>query len=397
MAYFAPFVDETGLHIPTYNDLKDQLISEVKQIYGDIYLDEDSADYQFISIFAKKIFDSYSLAILCYNNRTPVNAIGVGLDSVVAFANIQRKPATYSDVQLTLTGASGTIIENAQASDISGNLWNIPYTVIPENGSITVECTCDTPGSIGALPNTINTIMTPTFGWYSVTNNQSANQGINIETDSELRGRYSLAIRSPSLTVFESVISGVSSLQSVTRIIGYENDTGSSSTGEEPPNVPAGLPPHSITIVVEGGDDEQIANEIYNKKTPGCYTNGTTSVQIISETGNIDTIRFYRPTYIDVYAKVTVKKLATWNDELQNTIIQNINNYINGLNIYDNVYVSMIWSVAVSAMSDINTPAFSVIDVQLGTESGSLSSNDISIPFDSVAQCSTGNIQVVLQ
>ena len=397
MAYFSPFVDETGLHIPSYTDLKEQLISEAKQIYGDIYLDEDSADYQFISIFAKKIFDSYSLAALVYNNRSPVNAVGVGLDGVVSFANIQRKPATFSSVQLTITGSPGTKLVNAQASDISGNLWDIPETTIPDNGTMTVECTCNVSGNIGALPNTINTIATPTYGWASVTNNQAAIPGTDIETDAELRGRYSLAIRSPSSTVFESILAGVESIDDVTRVVGYENDTGSESTGTEPPNVPAGLPAHSITIVVEGGEDQQVANEIYIKKTPGCYTNGTTSVQIISESGNIDTIRFYRPTYTNVFVSITAKKLQSWNDELETKMKQSIVDYINGLGISDDVYVSMIWSVAISVMPNINSPAFSVTSVELGTQSGSYSASDIEIQFNSAAQCNINNVQVVFQ
>ena len=59
MAYYAPYIDTTGIHVPTYEDIRDDLIASMKQIFGqDIYLDEDSQDYQQISIFAKKIFDT---------------------------------------------------------------------------------------------------------------------------------------------------------------------------------------------------------------------------------------------------------------------------------------------------------------------------------------------------
>ena len=71
MAYYAPYIDTTGIHVPTYEDIRDDLIASMKQIFGqDIYLDDDSQDYQQISIFAKKIFDTNSLAVLVYNNRT---------------------------------------------------------------------------------------------------------------------------------------------------------------------------------------------------------------------------------------------------------------------------------------------------------------------------------------
>ena len=397
MAYFSPFIDESGIHVPTYNDIKNQLIDEIKGIYGnDIYLDPDSADYQFISIFAKKIFDSYSLAVTVYNNRTPITAIGVGLDNCVAYADIRRKQPTNSTVQLTITGAAGTVLSGIQAIDQNGYRWNIPDITIPENGTIIVEATCEQSGNIGALPNTINIIGNPTFGLYSITNQTAASPGADMETDAELRGRYSLAIRSPSSTVFESMIASISEISGVTRVKGYENDTGNESTGSEPPNLPAGFPAHSVTFVVEGGEDNTIAEEIYFKKTPGCYTNGTTEVNIISISGNVDVIRFYRPTYTPTFVKVTLKKLPTWNDEYTTKVKNAINEYINNLNIADDVYRSMVWSVAVSALDDISNPAFSVTNVQLGTSSGSETDSDIDIAFNAVAQSDIANISVVV-
>ena len=396
MAYFSPYIDGTGLHIPTYTDLRDQLIQEAKSIFGeDIYLDSDSADYQLISILSKKIFDSYSLAQLVYNNRTPITAIGVGLDNAVAYANIKRKPATYSTVMLTLTGSAGTEITNAQAIDQSNTKWNIPDCSIGINGNVMVEATCDTPGNIGALPNTINIIGTPIFGWISVNNTYAATPGADVETDAELRGRYSLAVRSPSMTVFDSLQSSIEEITGVQRVVGYENDTGNVSTGTVPPNVPSSLPAHSVTFVIEGGEDQAIAENIYNKKTPGCYTNGTTAIDVTSESGNVNTIRFYRPTYTDVYAKITVKKFANWNDELENKIKEQVNSYIANLNIAESVYNSMIWAVAVGAMDSITNPSFSVTGVELGTSASSLSATDVEIAFNAVAQCSLENITVV--
>ena len=51
MAYFKPYVDSKGLHIPSYQDILNDMIASMKQIYGDdIYLENDSADYQLLSI-----------------------------------------------------------------------------------------------------------------------------------------------------------------------------------------------------------------------------------------------------------------------------------------------------------------------------------------------------------
>ena len=59
MAYFAPYIDDAGLHIPTYQDIKDDLVTEAKKIFGeDIYLENDSMDYEYISAIALKMYDT---------------------------------------------------------------------------------------------------------------------------------------------------------------------------------------------------------------------------------------------------------------------------------------------------------------------------------------------------
>lgn len=397
MAYFAPFIDDTGLHIPSYEDIRDKLISEMQTIFGeDIYIDIDSMDYQQIAIQAKKIYDVYNLALRVYNDRTPVTAIGVGLDNDVAYAGIRRKPATFSTVNLTITGDAGTVITNGEASD-GVTSWMLPETVtIPSNGLITVEAKSKEPGNVGALPNTISTIVTPVYGWTSVINNFAAAAGTDVETDASLRGRFGISTRSPAQTVFEATWAALENIEEVTRVRGYENDTGATSTGTEPPNTPANLPPHSITFVVEGGDDTLIATEIMTKKTPGCYTNGTTEVSIVSIVGNSVTIRFYRPTYKKVWVRVNIKKLPTYNDEYTARIQQDIVDYINNNRIAEPVYRSAIWSVAMGVMGSVSNISYSVTDVQFSTDGTTFSMNDVDMLFYEAAQTELANVQVVL-
>ena len=69
MAYYSPYIDNTGIHVPTYEDIRDDLIASMKQIFGqDIYLADDSQDYQQICIFAKKII----LSILTTTEYSPM-------------------------------------------------------------------------------------------------------------------------------------------------------------------------------------------------------------------------------------------------------------------------------------------------------------------------------------
>lgn len=387
MAYYAPYIDMTGIHVPTYEDIRDDLIASMKQIFGqDIYLDDDSQDYQQISIFAKKIFDTNSLAVLVYNNRTANTAIGTGLDNLCALVGIKRKPATYSMCQLTINGEPGTVINDGQASD-GTNLWDLPKTVtIPDNGIITVEATSHEKGYIAALPNTINIVATPVYGWLGVTNTYQANPGNDAETDASLRARYAISTQAPADSIFESLLASLKQIAGVTKVKGYENDTGIADSN--------GLPAHSVTFVVEGGDNTDIATEIYYKKTPGCYTNGTTTVNLTSPTGNITVIRFYRPTYKTVYVKVFVKKLTGYNDNYATDIKNAIVDYVNGLDIAETVYRSILWSVAIGQMGSIASPEYSVTDIKTSTNGSSYSQADISMLFNESAFTETAKVVV---
>lgn len=387
MAYFSPYIDLTGMHIPTYADIRDELISMMKQIFGqDIYIDVDSQDYQQISIFAKKIYDTNSLALLTYNNRTANTAIGVGLDNLCALVGITRKPATYSTVQVTINGDASTEINDGQISD-GTNLWDLPAVVtIPSNGIITVQARSHSKGYVTALPNTLTTIVTPVYGWLGVTNNYQANPGVDEETDASLRERYAQATASPANTVFESMIASVSQVDGVSKLKAYENDTGETDDN--------GLPPHSVTFVVEGGDNTDIATEIYYKKTPGCYTNGDVEVNLTSETGNVTVVRFYRPTYKTVYVKVLVKKLSGYNDNYATNIKNAIVEYIEGIEISEVVYRSILWSLAVGQLGSIQSPEFAVTDIQLSTDGSSYNTNDIAMLFNEVASTDSAKVTV---
>ena len=398
MAYFSPYIDGTGMHIPLYQEIVDKLVEDMKQIFGDdIYLEADSQDYQQISIFARMIYDSYNLALLAYNNRTPKDAIGIGLDNIVALAGIQRKPATASTVVLTITGVDGTKISNGEVSDDNGNYWELQdEVIIPSNGIIDVTATSKEKGNVFALPNTITNINTPVYGWLSVTNKQASSAGIDVENDFELRGRFSLSVLGPSSSIFESLQESLAAIPGVTRVRGYENDTSATSTGTVPPNVPAGIPSHTISFVVEGGNDVDVATELYMKKTPGCGTFGTTTVKLQSVTGNILAVNFYRPKYTNVKVKITIKQLDGYTSDYVDKMQEAVSTYITEMSIAEALYNSVLISVALEAMNSKNYPAYTVTKVECSTDDGSTwSTNDVNQVYYGAFTCSKSDVSVV--
>ena len=113
MAYFDPYIDDTGYHYPTYDDVVNYYVEQLKLIYGsDIYLEVDSQDYQMVSIRAKMAYDLMAMFAVVLANQSPSTSVGTALDSKVEWNGIKRKVASYSTCNLQLTGTAGTIINN---------------------------------------------------------------------------------------------------------------------------------------------------------------------------------------------------------------------------------------------------------------------------------------------
>lgn len=54
MSYFAPYIDSTGLHMPTYEERLAELVDSYRTIFGiESELSASVPDYQLLSVFAK--------------------------------------------------------------------------------------------------------------------------------------------------------------------------------------------------------------------------------------------------------------------------------------------------------------------------------------------------------
>ena len=207
MAYFAPYVDDAGLHVPTYNDIRDDLLAKFQEIYGnDLYLGNDSQDYQMISAFALKTYDTIQLLQIVYNNHSPKTAVGTGLSSLVKLNGIRRKAASYSTCVLTLTGKPGTVIAAGVAEDDQRRKWELPQDIKFESESLEVTARCRDIGAIEAPVGTITKISNPQYGWLAVTNKVPAVKGRAVETDEELRRRQELSTAVPSRNMVDRTL-----------------------------------------------------------------------------------------------------------------------------------------------------------------------------------------------
>lgn len=382
------YVDQSGFHYPDYPTVLTYLQGEYRTIYGaDTYLEADSQDGQWVAILALAMFDSMQVAAAVYNSFSPLTAQKDALSRNVKINGIARLVASYSTADLTIVGQAGTIILNGQAKDTLDQKWNLPTSVtIPVGGSIVVTATAVEIGAVSAAAGTINKIATPTLGWQTVNNLAAATIGDPVETDAELRRRQSQSTMIPSLSVMEGIVGAVISLAGVTRCRGYENDT-NSTVGS--------LPPHSITIVVEGGSTTTIAETIAAKKTPGTTANGSTSVTVYDKYGMPNNISFYRPTLAPIDVEVSLTAMTGYLSTTGDAIKQATVDYMATLLIGDDVYVSKLWTPA-NLDNSYLSGTYNVTQIRIRRSGGSWVTTSLTLAFNEVADCALANVSLVV-
>lgn len=400
MAYFAPYINETGFHIPTYADIEGYLVALAQSCWGvDIYLDSTTDDFKWIAGVSKIINDTNQGALMAYNARSPVNAVGVGLDSIVSLNGLKRNAPTNSLATLTIGGTPFTVINNGIAADVSGNKWDLPSTVvIGSGGTVTVTATCETPGAISATAGQISIIYTPTLGWTSVVNPGAAIVGQPLEKDSALRARQGVSVAAPSQTIVDGIKGAVSDLPTVLTCQVYENDTTGLLTSIGGANNPGGFPPKSITVVVDGGDGQSIADAIAIRKTPGCYSNGDQIYNYTDPFGVNNTIRFYRPINETIVVTLTIHALNGYTNTIGASAKQAIANYINTLAAGQSCILSQLEYAAVSINTNPQNPYFSVVSVLAAISPNVPGTADINLNFNqkAVTAIDASNITLVV-
>ena len=81
LSYFAPYIDASGVHMPTYEDRLDDLVTAYRNIFGiESELSAAVPDYQLLSVFARALDDTSALVVQDFNSRNPMYASGTALD-----------------------------------------------------------------------------------------------------------------------------------------------------------------------------------------------------------------------------------------------------------------------------------------------------------------------------
>lgn len=387
LATLAPTISDSGISIPDYNDTLETIRAWFREIYGpDIYIEDDSQDGQFIGILAKVIFDINNIAVQTFQGFSPDFAQGLNLSTLVKINGIQKQDASKSTVVGTVVGVVGTIITGGIVSDNSGNKWDLSTPItIPVSGQIDVTATAQNDGAISANIGEVNKIVNPQLGWQSFVNTSEAVTGQPVEADYQLRQRQTISTALPSLTVLASIEGGVANVSGVTRSKIYENDTDITDSN--------GIPAHTIAAVVHGGDAQDVCDAIGLRKAPGIQTFGSVSRYVYDSLGLPTVVKYEPMSEVEIFFAITIKALFGYSASTGLEILQAVIDYVNSLEIGEDVYLSQVQAAA-SLIGQTIGQTFYISDFRLGFAVSPTGTSNLTINYAEAARCQQLNINL---
>lgn len=333
-------LDEKGFLRPTYDDILQSRIVQAKELFGeDIDTSEHTALGKFIRLSVYDLAKAWESLELCYYARFPNTATGASLDRLCPFAGISRNPATYAEHTVAFTGEADF---NIPVGFLVGSATGVQFYVVngitlDENGAGSGVVACTEAGEIGNVPlGAITEIVNPDASVFSVKHTDITLLGEDLESDVDLRERFTLAISGSGSSSAESIRGQIMRITGVKNCIVVEN--------AEAVEDADGRPPHSFECFVTAPEntDAEIAQAIFEKKPLGIKAYGSTTVAVTASNGKEVEISFSHTEEIQIHIKMSIAKDERFVEDGANLIKTALIEYIDNLGIgVDVVYTAL--------------------------------------------------------
>jgi uncharacterized phage protein gp47/JayE len=283
------------------------------------------------------------------------------------------------------TQLSASLVGNTLTIDrlqpTSPAVFTITSNIQLSQMKMVVTATATEVGPLQQDSNTIVSISTPILGWRSVTNPNPATPGRSPETDEELRDRLLTSRSTRAINLWDSLYSALRNLEGVYSVNIEENDSSVTVNG---------VPPYSYVAVVSGGNDTEIAQEIWRNKPLGISPQGNTSAIAKDVRGSNRTVKFSRPTEIPIYIDLTIV-LDTdvfpgdGLDQIKQAIIDFT---VGAYQIGDDVIYTRLFTPINQVRGHY------VSSMTIGTTASPVGTSNITIAYDEIASFSADNITI---
>jgi len=404
-------VTALGFTLKRLEDIKSDLVTALSTITDPVsgetltpdLEDEDDPLIQVVNAFSDSLAEAWEHLQSCYNQFDPLRSSGAGLTGVVQLNGLRRRAGSRSLTPVIITGTPNTIIPvGSRISTVNDvPIFELPALQIGSGGTVVGIASCIDDGPVVANVASLVKIMTPISGWTAVTNTSEASLGTYEETDEELRARQQISTSATAQTIIEAISSGIGELAGVEFVKMYQNITLLEDD--------RGIPAKCIAPVVQGGDDDEIAQVLYQKLAAGGADSfGSTEVSIVDNQGIPYTLRFTRPAAVDIYIEVelTVVNENVWptngEDLIKAAIIAWASLGASGLNISSATQYDQDGYLPGQSVyaTELMIPCYSVGGVQINSivigTTESPSGSEVVIDWDEVATFDSANITVTV-
>lgn len=387
-------LDKYGFKRKTYDDLFNDLSAKAQELLGEnVNITPRSFFGIILRLYAWALDLIWQLAEKTYNSSFMSKAEGIQLDRKAWEFGITRLTEQNSQGTIEIHGTSGHIVEEGTLFETeSGILFELSENVIlDENGVGTGDIYCTEAGTKGNVAaNTVVILSEPDENITSVTNPEPITGGRDRETDAEFVERYQQTLSGLGSTTTDSVRAELLKLNGVRAAVVIENDE---STPDE-----EGRPPHSLSTYVLGGNPQEIAQTIFNKKAAGIRAYGTEQIEVLDIAGNPHTIGFSWVTEVPIAIQLTIKKNDSFPADGIQQIKTQIIKYIGGADADGTFYIGLNAGETVTVFKIIKQldkiDGIDDAELLVGIKGETLGTENIPMGMTQVAQISHEDIEV---
>lgn len=337
--------DSNGIITQNLTEILDERENNLKPIMGkDFIIDKTTPIGNMELADASSELSIQELIAWLIPNQLDANtAQGYFLDCICEKNRIYRKQPQYTTLNFKLFGTkdSSFLAGDITVTDsISGLYYDLNENcTIGEDGTVIARFICQDYGENYPLETSKLEIQTPVVGLDKIElnlDNLNLVVGRLTETDEELRRRRMYSVQQTSTTTLGSIQAVIYSIDGVQHVTYFENDTETTDK--------RGLPMKSFEFIVDGGDEVEITDAIFNNKTVGTRAFGTTQIEKHDSENNAYYICYTKakPVNIGIEIEVEVSSAlaGSWANKVKEALkekfddIQKIGGVVKDYNYY---------------------------------------------------------------
>ncbi|MGJ3499927.1 baseplate J/gp47 family protein [Piscirickettsia salmonis] len=374
-------IGNTGVNIPEYSQIAVANTSKIFELTNDQTIGYSNATFLQVLVASHIEGTNYYLNIdnIDYSYTAVANDTADNIASQLA-----EKINTTSDKLTAENKGSGvfTVQANSTLSTFSTELS--AGLSIEKCGIIATVEAMDY-GVISAPANSLTEIKTPVYGWDSSTNPNDATLGRDKESDTELLLRRNGSLKILGSGSTDAISAALKQLDGVTNAYTFQNTSNETDANN--------LPPKSVSAIVLGGNEQEIAQTFFNKKSGGIATYGEIENKVIDSNGDTQLCYFSRPTEMPIYINIIFAKedKEALPADINNAIISAVIEYGNTLTVNTDVIPQRFVAAIYKAIPE----GIEYLDLSMKADvNDSWSKKKITIDRVSIAVFKSANITV---